>query len=74
MSFLRIDFKFLILHIPVTFLFIQFQIVYNLIRFMGSLTGLLVLATLTSVYTEDLPRTSYFKARFKKKMTTSMKA
>ena len=69
MSFLRIDFKFLILHIPVTFLFIQFQIVNDLIRFMGSLTGLLVLATLTSVYTEDLPRTSYFKVKFKKRIT-----
>ncbi|XP_023326611.1 glycine receptor subunit alpha-2 [Eurytemora carolleeae] len=30
-------------------------------RFMGSLTALLVLATLTSVYTADLPKTSYFK-------------
>ena len=31
---------------------------------MGSLTALLVLATLTSVYTADLPKTSYFKVGF----------
>jgi len=30
-------------------------------RFMGSLTALLVLAALVSVYTSDLPKTSYFK-------------
>ena len=30
---------------------------------MGSLTAMLVLATLTSVYTEELPNTSYFKVK-----------